>query len=136
MRTQLYYQLSNTAGLTAVVSDRIYPQRVPKSDATPYVVFDVIDREANYQQSGYNSFNKMIVEISSVGTSISECVSVRDQVFTALDTEHAEWGDTGDKVQMHSIKLLTESDNFFLFDGSEDGIREITQTYELNYTEA
>jgi hypothetical protein len=136
MRTQLYHKLSTYAGLTALVSDRIYPQRVPKSDSTPYVVFDVLDNPAGYQQSGYNSFGTMTVEISSVGVTIAECASVRAQVFAALDEENAEWGDTGDKIQVHSCKKLFESDNFFLNDGSEDGIREITETYQINYTEA
>ena len=136
MRTQLYDRLSNFAGLTALVGDKIYPQRVPTSDALPYVVFDVIDREASYDQAGYADYNKLLVEISSCGVSIAQCDSVAKQVFAALNIINTEIGATGDKEELCAAYLLSESDNFFLFDGSQDGVREITQTYQITYLEA
>ena len=133
MRKQLYYTLNNTAALTAIVGDRIYPQRVPKSDATPYVVFVVSGSASTYQQDGYTGYKKVTVDISCVGSSIAECQSVADEVFIALNITNTQIGDTGDKIDLDAIYLETESDDFFLFDGSEDGVRTIDQTYTINY---
>jgi len=132
---KLYDRLSNFAGLTALVSDRIYPQRAT-SDALPYVVFDVIDREASYDQAGYADYNKLLVEISSCGVLIAQCDSVAKQVFAALNIINTQIGAVGDKEELCATYLLSESNNFFLFDGSQDGVREITQTYQITYLEA
>ena len=136
MRKQLYNFLSNEATITAIVGDRIYPQRVPTSDALPYLVFDIVGREVDYQQDGYNSFNKLSVEISSCGVSIAQCSALADAVFLALQLIQTQIGAIGDKEQVSAVYLLSESDNYFLFDGSEDGVRETTQNYQINYMEA
>ena len=133
MRKQIYHTLNNTAALTAIVSDRIYPQRVPKSDATPYVVFDITGRTDGYNQDGNNGYIQKTFDVVCAGSSIAECESVADEVFTALDIKNTQIGDTGDKIDVDSIKLDTESDDFFLFDGSEDGVRTITYTYTIYY---
>ena len=135
MRKQLWYHLNNTAALTTLVGDKIYPQRVPTSDATPFISFVVSDREAHYQQDGYNDFENLVFEVSSVGTSVAQCSGIADAVFTALKLVNTLIGAPGDQQEVSACYLLSESDDFFLNDGSQDGIREITQTYQINYME-
>ena len=65
MIEQLYYRLSNDANITALVGDRIYPQRVPTTDALPYIDFLFTDRDAMYDQDGYDKNNTAIVVINS-----------------------------------------------------------------------
>ena len=136
MRKQLYYHLANTAAVSAVVGDRIYPQRVPTSDALPYIVFDITSREVEYEQDGYTTYNKLYVDISCCATTIAVCADLKNKVFTALNIQNTQIGEAGDKQEVCRISLLSESDNYFLLDGSEDGVREITQTYSINYMEA
>jgi hypothetical protein len=133
MRKQLYHTLNNTAALTAIVSDRIYPQRVPKSDATPYVVFDINGRVDSYDQSGNDGFIQKSFDTVCAGSTIAECESVADEVFAALNIKNTQIGDVGDKIDIDSIKLDSESDDFFLFDGSEDGVRTITYSWTIYY---
>ena len=136
MRVQLYDILSNYAALTSIVGDRIYPQRVPISDALPYVVFTVTDRNVSYDQGGYDKYNHIFVDIESCGVTIAQADSVAKEVFNALAVQNQEVGPTGDKEQLCATTLLSESDDFYLFDGSEDGVRSILQTYEITYLEA
>ena len=136
MREELYYLVSNTAALTALTGDRIYPQRVPTTDALPYVDFTLTDRSANYDQDGYDNYNSAIVVINSSTTTLLSAVNVAAEVFTALNIQNQLIGDTGNKQELCSTTLETESDNFDLLDGSEDGVRTITQTYTISYLEA
>jgi hypothetical protein len=133
MRRQVYHTLNNTADLTALVGDRIYPQRVPKSDGYPYVYFDVTGRLDNYDQSGNDGYKQKTFDVTCAGVTLASCEAVGDEVFTALNIKNTQIGDTGDKIEVDSIKLDGESDNFFLFDGSEDGVREITYTWTIYY---
>lgn len=41
LREALYYRLTNYAGLTSLVSTRIYPDNAPQKAALPYVVFEL-----------------------------------------------------------------------------------------------
>lgn len=136
MRTQLYNLLSTNAAISAVVGDRIYPARVPKADALPYIYFEFNGRDIDYQQDGYTGYEQLSVDISCCGSSVAVCDDLSDKVFTALNVQNTQVGDTGDKKELCRAYLKGESDNYFLFDGSEDGVREITQTYSINYMEA
>ena len=136
MRRQLYYLLSNTAALTALVGDRIYPQRVPTSDGLPYVDFEFTDRVTDYDQDGYDNYNMAIVVINSNAATLLAASNVAAEIFTALNIQNVLVGEVGSQEELCSTTLETEIDNFELNDGSEDGIRTITQTYTISYMEA
>ena len=74
MREQLYYHLANTAGLTALVSSRIYPQRIPSGKDLPYVGFTFDSRDASYDQDGYDNYNSVSLTIQSAAATLGEAV--------------------------------------------------------------
>ena len=43
--TQLYTLLSGAAGVTALASDRVYPDLIPENKATPYIGFERTDAQ-------------------------------------------------------------------------------------------
>ena len=136
MREQLFYHLDNTAALTSLIGDRIYPQRVPTSDALPYIDFEFTDRFTGYDQDGYDNYNHAIVVINSSGATLSDAVDVAKQVFVALDIQNVLIGEALNQEELCSTTLETEIDNDELNDGSEDGVRTLTQTYIISYMEA
>ena len=136
MREQLYYHLANTAGLTALVSSRIYPQRIPTGSALPYVGFTFDSRAASYDQDGYDNYNSISVTIQSAAATLGEAVAVAKQVFLALNIQNTLIGEALNQETLCSTTLESETDNFDLFDGSEDGVREAVQTYTITYLEA
>jgi len=65
MRTQLGFYLKGFAGLSAVVSDRVYQQRSPTGAVLPYVVFSFQGRDPNYDQQGIDG-NDIILQSLSI----------------------------------------------------------------------
>lgn len=136
MREQLVYHLKNTAALTSLVSARIFPQRVPTGQALPNVDFTFDERLPNYDQAGYDRFNEVTITINSNASTLGGAVTVAKQVFESLNIQNILIGEAGNQEELCSTTLETESDDSFLFDGSEDGVREVTQTYTIRYLEA
>lgn len=136
MREQLYFHLVNTAALTALTSTRIYPQRAPTSDSLSYIDFEFTDRITNYDQDGYDKYNQAIVVINCNAPTLSGAVDIGKEVFTALNIQNVLIGEAGNQEELCSTTLETESDDFDLNDGSEDGLRTLTQTYTISYLEA
>ena len=136
MREQLFYLLDNTAAITSLVGSRIYPQRVPTSAGLPYVDFEFTDRVAAYDQDGYDAYNHAIVVINCNAETLLEAVNLGKAIFTALDIQNVLVGEAGNQEELCSTTLQTEFDSDELNDGSEDGVRILTQTYTISYMEA
>jgi len=136
MREQLFYLLDNTAAITALVGSRIYPQRVPTSASLPYIDFEFTDRLASYDQDGYDTYNQAIVVVNCNAGTLLGAVELGEAVFAALDIQNLLIGEAGDQEELCSTTLQTEFDSDELNDGSEDGIRILTQTYTITYMEA
>ncbi len=137
MREQLYYLLDNTAAITSLVASRIYPQRVPTSAVLPYIDYEFTDRSAKYDQAGYDDYNHATVVINSNAATLLDAVNLSKQVKIALDIQNVLIGDAAaTQEELCSTTLETEFDSDELNDGSEDGVRILTQTYTISYMEA
>ena len=135
MREQIYNYLSNNAGITAIVGDRIFPQRVPTGDALPYLQFTFESRDPSYDQDGYDDFNFQQINFNCAGSTLKEASDLSNALFNAMDVQFIDIGPGGNTVYLNSTTLLSDFDDFDLFDGSEDGVRIVTQTYRLTYKE-
>lgn len=133
MRVQLYYLLSNTAPLTALVSTRIYPGLTPSSATLPYVSYKISSRTTEKQQDGYTNYEKLYIDFEICASTVAGAQAVADTIYDALNLLNQEIGDTGSKKFVHQATLLSESDDSELNDGSENPVYEINQTYEINY---
>lgn len=136
MRAQLVHYLKSFAGLSALVGSNIFPQRAPTADAAPYVTIKVVDRDPSYDQDGADGYNQQFFEINSNGETLLDAVDVSYQIEQAMKIQNTIIGDVGETELLRSTTLLSESDNFDLFDGSQEGIRTVTTTYRISYTEA
>lgn len=136
MRQQIYYTLSNNAGVTALVSTRIYSENAVMTDSKPYITFSFDGMERNYEQSGVNTFRTVYLNIEIVGTTLTSCQSVANAVFTALNLNNAQIGDVGSKIEICGIYLQSESDDYFITQSNEFADKTINQTYKINYMEA
>jgi len=136
MREQLYYHLSNDAGITGIVDARIYPQRVPTGQPLPYLEFTFIDRETSYDQDGFDGYIRARVDVECSAATLAEAVALGKAVFNSLNIQNVLFGELGNQEELCSTTLENEVDNSALFDGSEDGVRIISQTYLISYLEA
>lgn len=76
-RTELYTKLSSIAPLTALISDRIYPEVGPDGAAMPFVTYTAVSQFAEVQHDGYAGVDAMLVQLSAWGRSADEAETVR-----------------------------------------------------------
>lgn len=137
MRKQLYYHLTNTAGITALVGSRIYPQLAPTESAKPYIVFTFNGMQSDYEQTGRIPYRKDTVEFMIAGSTIASLEPIAQALTDAMDIQATLMGDPlGTQEFINATTFLSEYDDFDLVDGSEDPVYTITQQYEINYQEA
>lgn len=133
MRKQLYYHLSTDATIAGLVLTRIFPAIVKTGTALPYIDYQFNGQENEKQQDGYTNYIKDFVDINSCATTIAGCEALSTAVFNRMNQINGFIGEVGSTQFVHNITLQSESDDFFLNDGSENAVYEITQTYEINY---
>ncbi len=136
MRKQLAFYLRNFPGLSALVGDRVYPQRAPTSAQAPYVVLKLSDDQSFYDQDGIYDYQHQNFDIECNGETIGSAADVNTQVKQALKIQNILIGDTGKQEYLNTTTLLGGFDNFDLFDGSQVGIRTVTLTFRITYKEA
>jgi len=81
----LYYHLSHTAGVTALVSTRIYPLVAPQDAARPYLVYQRISTPRVRSHSGPSGLAHPRFQITGVAASYSAARGLANAVRAALD---------------------------------------------------
>jgi len=136
MRKQLVFYLKNFPGLNALNGDRVYAQRAPTSASLPYVTITVEGLDPDYYQNGEDGRQLQTFNIISNGATLAAAADAALQVKKALNIQQQQIGDTGKKEFLFSTTMLGEFDNFDLFDGSQEGVRKVEQTFNISYKES
>jgi len=136
MRRQLVFYLKSFAGISGIVSERVYPQRAPQGALLPYVTVTVSGRDVSYDQDGADGYNHQFFDIKSNASTLKEAADLSYQVEQAMKIQQTFIGDTGDQEQLASTDLVGEFDDFDLFDDSQQGQRIVMLTYNVSYKEA
>lgn len=82
--TELYAVLSGSAGLTALVNLRIYPDAIPENEPLPAVVFVRAGTNPTYTIGGVLVCEDARFQISAWGNTRASAEAVADQVATLL----------------------------------------------------
>lgn len=82
--TDLYAALSGRAGLTALVSLRIYPDAIPEGDALPAVVYQRASTDPVTTIGGSTMAESVRFEISAWADTRASAEAVADQVSSAV----------------------------------------------------
>lgn len=93
----IYATLKNDAGVTALVSSRIYPVVMPEGTALPAVVYQRISTNPVASLDGDSGLDLVRMQISSWGKSYSSAKVLAAAVRTSL-------------VGANALKLRTESE--------------------------
>lgn len=83
--TELYAALSGRAGLTALVSTRIYPDAIPENAALPAVVYVRSNTSPYYTIGGILVAEDVKFAITAWSESRTNAEAVADQIQLALD---------------------------------------------------
>lgn len=78
-------RLAANAGVSAIVSTRIYPHSAPQSATMPYIVYQRIDAVHEHHMRGASGMYHSRVQLDLYVSSYSGLIALRDVVRLALD---------------------------------------------------
>lgn len=105
VETDLYDALSAAAGVTALVSTRIYANLAPESAAVPYIVYSLIQADRFDTLAGVSDPALYRLQIECVGRTYASAKSVSAAVIAALQGngyEQAQYDIYDDVTERHS----------------------------------
>jgi type III secretory pathway lipoprotein EscJ len=125
----VYNILSNNAALTAVVSTRINPLRIPQESAFPAISYQMVSVIPHPSKSGTSKSDFARVQINSFGTSCQSAVQVADLVRNAMQlTLPATFNSVFVQTCEFDAEVHLTDDN-----AAFAGVYHIAQDYIINY---
>lgn len=104
----LYDRLSNYAGLSALVSDRIYPNLAPQSVTLPYVVYERVSGTRIRALNADTDLASPRYQFSVYSNSYLEAESVIEQIRAALQRYTGTVGSPGVVIEDCTIESETD----------------------------
>lgn len=106
----IYGILSAAAGVTNLVSTKIYPRLAPMETVAPYVVYSIVSVDPTDSKTRPSTLDRVRVQIDCYGRTYASAEAVHSAVRTALDAYTI--GSTVAGVKLDGIKFETENDTF------------------------
>ncbi len=122
----LYSRLSGHAGLSTLVSNRIYPPPVPQNPTYPLCTYQEIDRYPIHVFQGTAGVKHIRYQIDSWGATLASAKAVAAQVEAALDC----YSGTSDGIVIKNSFL--EAQRPSPYDDAE-GVHRVIQDFVLEY---
>lgn len=88
VRQAVYYQLANTAGVTALTATRIYPKVMPQQPTMPALVYSVVDNDRAQVHRGQTTGSRARVQVTCWGNTEASVSAVKEQVRLAMISAH------------------------------------------------
>ena len=127
----VYNILSNNSALTALVSSRINPIRIPQESAFPAIAYNLVSVIASPTNTSHSRTDFARVQVSSFGTTFADVMDTAAEVWAAF--ESVNYPDTFNGVYCQAIEFdgevhLAEDEAGFA------GIYHVAQDFIINYT--
>lgn len=119
-------KIAATAGLTALVGARVYPDAAPEGVTGDYLVYQLQNRDDLAVLDGTtNTLVKDTVELTPYGVNRLAVAAIRDAIFTAFNGVAARgtWGGAGGLAVRSCVVESASADRDAPADGSETGDR-------------
>jgi hypothetical protein len=127
----VYNILSTNAALTALISTRLNPVRIPQESAFPAVSYNLISQVPNPTKSGHSRTEFARVQVNAYGTSLSSAQAVASAIRTAFEAVTLPGTFNGIKCQT----LEYDGENQTADDTAAfAGLYQISQDYLINFT--
>jgi hypothetical protein len=127
----VYNILSNNAALTALISTRLNPVRIPQETTFPAVSYQLVSEIPTPTKSGHSHTEFARVQINAYGTTLSSAQSVASAIRTAF--EAVSLPGTFNSIKCQTIEFDGENhtaDDVAAF----AGLYQISQDYLINFT--
>ena len=108
IESDLYATLSGAAGVTALVSTRIYPNLVPENVANPCIDYSLITGTKLHTLIGQNDMRRALIQISCHGDTYASAKAVAVAVIAALQGngyQQSEFDFYDSTTQTHTVAV-------------------------------
>jgi len=108
IETDLYSTLSGAAGVTALVSTRIYPGVVPESASKPCIEYSTVIGTRDATLSGVGNPDHKMIQINCHANTYTSAKSVASAVYSALEGngyQESEVDIYDSQTQTHTVAL-------------------------------
>lgn len=125
----IYTKLSGTAGITALVSTRIYPVQGPQGGTRPLIVYTkVSDTPLNYMTPGTNSDSNIRVRFHAIAETYAGAKAVAAAIRAAIDA----WRDLTTTPKIQSALPIGEYDaTEYQTEGKETAMHVVSLDYSI-----
>lgn len=107
----LIYKLEESAGVGAIVDDRIYPLRAsPQTQSRPYLTYEIEGSANTYHQGGNSALYQRTFGITAWAPRYDDAVSAIGAVKTEIDAFRGPMGEIGEQVNVRRMHMEGEDD--------------------------
>jgi len=127
----VYNILSNNAALTALISTRLNPIRIPQESAFPAVSYQLVSEIPNPTKSGHSRTEFARVQVNAYGVTLASAESVASAIRNAFEV--VTLPATFNSIKCQTIEFdgeLQTADDTAAF----AGLYQISQDYIINFT--
>ena len=86
----IFYLLSNSAAISGIVSDRIYPLYSPQAYVAPFVTYQIVNNNPSNTKTGASITDSVLFQVNCVGKDYDSTLSLREVVRSALDYQSVD----------------------------------------------
>lgn len=105
----LVAHLGESAAVSAVVGNRLYPKILPQSPVFPAIVIDLLSADRAHSQDGSSGFATAVFQFSCLATTAGAAKELADKVAIALTGYR---GSMASGVNVEGVFDEDESDNY------------------------
>ena len=127
----VYNILSNNAALTALISTRLNPVRIPQESSFPAVSYQLVSEIPNPTKSGHSRTEFARVQVNAYGITLASAESVASAIRNAFEV--VTLPATFNNIKCQTIEFdgeLQTADDTAAF----AGLYQISQDYIINFT--
>lgn len=127
----VYNILSNNSALTALISTRLNPVRIPQESLFPAVSYHIISEVPSPTKSGHSRTEFARVQINAYGITLASAESVSSAIRTAFEAVNLP--NTFNGVKCQTIEY--DGENQTADDTANfAGLYQVSQDYIINFT--
>lgn len=135
LQAALYDELKNNAGVSAIVSTRIYPGVADDDASTPYITFTRISAERLHHMMATSGRARTTIQINSWDDNAKGAHELSDAIREGLDHFDGTLG-SAQTATVQLAKLENERDQYEApIDGSEVGVHSVQQDWAFWHSE-
>lgn len=103
----IYHILYNDSRVSSAVSDRIYPELAPEGATIPYIVYSIVGNTP-VDTKEETVIDEASIELFCVSNKYKNCMTLADDVRSAMDRAQHSNTDPGLEIDVRSIIYTNE----------------------------